>query len=643
MGSEKQWISLRVTSRNKEYFTQTLFTKPFYLVTIRIMKNILPLLSIVTLVTACDPVPRRTLSTDEKIADLYWIYSQYGENYAPLELKEKTFGINFEKLKQDYVEAAKKTTTNDEFYDLMFKFVAEFKDAHNSAALTNSSLPDRAQVAFLGFSGIRSGETLVVKKLLPTITKDSNFPIKTGDEITKIDGKNLKDLIKEELLPLRNLGSDEANITYHMNKLFTRVSTMNGLPKNKDAVISLKRGGDEYEFTIPWVVKDLHQFQAEQEKAKESQKTEAKQVEPRQSESNFLMFSDAMDSTLFKFNFVGFNGRIEKPVAILNKVMNGLRKKFADGFRMVDYVSEWSPMADSDETKAPLEILKDQRLVLTNAVYLSESKTYPAYIAPKKIYKDGEETEETKLIGYIYVDTFSPESDEEAVLKEFKATIMAMQSMGVSDLVIDTINNGGGSLVLGMKMAQLLSNKKVEMPKMQMRLSDSWMDQFQQESLHASSDAEGEYARRILVDMESAKKAGKRLSDPISAEMLAPFSIQANTDLKKPFKIVLLVNEMCASMCDIFAGILQDNQMATIVGSRTMGAGGNVVNYNQAPNSHLDLRQTESLILRKDGSYIENNGVTPEVVMAVNESAKDKYDDVLNKAIDILTGKPEKK
>jgi C-terminal processing protease CtpA/Prc len=603
-------------------------------------------LSFIATISACDPVPRRTLSTEEKIADLYWIYSQYGENYAPLEYKEKTLGINFEKLKTDYVEAAKKTTTNDEFYDLMFKFVAEFQDAHNSASLTNSSLPDRASVAFLGFSGIRNGDSLLVKKLLPTISKSSAYPIKTGDLITEIDGKKLKDAIKENLLPLRHLGNEEANYSFHMNKLFTRISTMNGLPKSADAILTVVRDKVTMKITLPWVTKDLFQFQAEQEKAKpktETAETDQK-VELKDSESNFLMFSDSLDSSLFKFNFVGFNGRIEKPVATIAKVMNNLRKHFADGFRMVDFVSEWTPVADTAVAKTPLELLKEERSIMSKAVYLSESKTFPAYIAPKKVYDSaGKETEITKLIGYVYVDTFSPESDEEEVLKEFKATLDAMQSMGVSDLVIDTINNGGGSLVLGMKMAQMLSSDKIEMPKMQFRLSDSWMDQFHTESLNASSDAEGEYARRILAEMELAKKAGKRLSEPYSAEILAPFSIQPNKDMKKPFKIVLLINEMCASMCDIFAGILQDNKMATVMGTRSMGAGGNVVNYNQAPNSHLDIRQTESLILRMDGSYIENNGVTPDKAIVVTESAKDKYSDVLTAATNLLIGKPETK
>jgi hypothetical protein len=79
-------------------------------------------------------------------------------------------------------------------------------------------------------------------------------------------------------------------------------------------------------------------------------------------------------------------------------------------------------------------------------------------------------------------------------------------------------------------------------------------------------------------------------------------------------------------------------QMATVIGARTMGAGGNGVDYNQAPNSHLDLRQRESLRVRKNLnsdqtlSYVENAGVEPEVEIKVNELAKTKYTDAIKKA-----------
>ena len=580
--------------------------------------------------TACDPVPRRTLSTEEKIADLYWIYSQFGENYAPLELKQRLFGFDYEKLKSRYIEDAKATQTNDEFYQLMMRFVGEFKDAHASAALTNASLPNRAQTAFLGFTGIRHGEVLLVKKLLPTISADSPYPIRLGDQIAKIDGVGLRDAIQRDLVPLRDLGHPEANVTFHMNRLFTRVSTVNGLPNRPDAVLTVIRDDKEFDVTLPWVMKDLVQFQTEQEKATE----DAKKTE------NFLMVTDDPSrSTLFKFNFVGFDGRIEMPFLRIQKVAQGIRKRFADGFRFIDHFASWElavdpKAAEDSESKTPMERLKERRSVPAGAVYLDGAKTYPAYVVPRKTGA------EKRLVGYILVDTFSPVAAEDEVIEEFKNTLASMQSLGVQHLVIDTLNNGGGSLILGMKMAQLLSSKKIELPKMQFRLSDSWLDQFERESLQGSSDAEREYARRLLSDLISQKQAGSRLSIPYSGEVLSPFTIQENTALEQPFEIVLLVNEMCASMCDIFAAILQDNKMAQILGTRTMGAGGNVVSHNQSPNSHLDLRQTESLVVRKQPnadlslSYIENFGITPDLEIQTQTMGKTRYQEVISKAFE---------
>ena len=586
----------------------------------------------------CDPVPRRTLTTEEKIADLYWIYSQFGENYAPLEMKQKLHGLDYEKWKADTIEAAKLTKTNDEFYQLMMKFVAGFKDAHTSASLTNSSLPNRAQVAFLGFGGYRHGDSLIVKKLLPTISKDSAYPVAVGDEILAINGLTLKDAIDRDLVPLRDLGNQEANYTFHMNKLFNRVSTVNGLPAESDAVLTVKRDDRKLTVKLPWVLRDLVQFRAEQDAA--TQKTKS---------GNFLMVSDDADPTrLFSFNFIGFDGKVLKPMEQIEKVTRGLRKKFSDGFRMIDSIAGWSPVDElataSIDAATPMERLKEVRAVPANAVYVDGSKTYPAYIVPAKVKTaDGTETREKRLVGYILIDTFSPSSDEDEVIAEFKNTLSAMQALGVQHLVLDTINNGGGSLVLGMKMAQLLSPSKIEMPKIQYRLSDSWLDQFETESLDARSDSEREYSRRLLARFLQQKDSGNRLSSIESAETLAPFSINENRDLEQPFKVVLLVNEMCASMCDIFAGILQDNEMATVMGARTMGAGGNVVAYNQAPNSHLELRQTESLIVRKNPnadqtpSYIENFGIEPEVEIKVSEMAKTKYVDAIKKAMSEVT------
>ncbi len=592
-------------------------------------RSIFALVGIVTLLAAlsgCDPVPRRTLTTEEKMADLFWVYSQFGENYAPLEYKQKKWGFDYERLKAETNDAAKATKTNDEFYGVVFKFVSTFKDAHSSAALTNSSLPDRATTAYLGFSGVRDGETLLVKDRLPTIADTSSYPIAKGDHILKIDGRDLRVAVNADLTVWRNLGSDEANFTYHANKLFTRVSTLNGLPTADNAVLTVKRGDQTFDVTLPWVKKDLYQFQAEQKKATDD--AAAAKKKKADASENFLMLSDGNGGVAFKFRFIGFDGRIELPAMTADSISRTLRTTVTDSFKFIDSFASWQLVATGEDTpeKTPEQVVREMRKVPDGAVFLTGAKVYPAYVA-----REGD-----NLVGTIYLDTFSPLETEPATITEFKETLQSFQTLGVSRIVIDMLNNGGGSLSLGFSLAQALSADHVELPGIQFRVSDSWLDQFETSSMQAKSDSEREISRRVYDDLKASRMRGDRLTPVMSSNVLAPFDFVPNTDLKSKFKVALLVNEMCASMCDIFSAMLQDDGLAIVVGTQTMGAGGNVVGYNQAPNSHFDVRQTESLIVRKDGSYIENVGVKPDVVVPVANYTASKYKEVRDAAVKAL-------
>lgn len=610
--------------------------------------------------SACDPIPRHVLTAQEKLADIAWIESTFRGNYAPLEYKEKRFGFSFDKAIAQYRKDAVQTKDNDEFYALLFRLVAQFGDAHTSGSLSSGSLPNRAQVAYLGFSGVREDEGLRVDTLLPTIKAGSDYPIQKDDLITQIDGKPLRQAVKDILLPWRNLGHDEANFTANVNQLFTRISTRNGLPDGNAITLTVvrrnnERGADQtLTISMPWVTKDLYQFRQEQKKAEDESKKAADAAKPepgkidpakaeedeKEAEENFLMMADDGGNLLFKFQFIGFNGRVQLPLLDLRAIDSKLRKSVTDGFRVVDLFSGWEGVYSEEKPKTPVQLMQEQRGLPKNPIFLSAGKTYPAFVTQEKTYDAaGKETTETKLVGTIYVDTFNPGVLPEVAIAQFRATLKQMAALGVEHLVIDTINNGGGNLVLGMQMAQALSPNKLDMIKMQFRLSDSWLDQFEAISMNGDNDTKRQIAHDTLGALLDALKAGKRLSDPISAEVLSPYAFEPNRDLDRPFKVAVLANEMCASMCDIFSAILQDNKLGIIVGSRTMGAGGNVVSYSQAPNSHLDLRQTESLFVRKDGSYLENNGVTPDVDVAVAKYSRSKYDEVRQAALKALLKK----
>lgn len=576
------------------------------------------------LLTACDPVPRRVLTTEEKLADLAWIYSQFGENYAPLEYKQKRLNFDYESVKAATNEAAKATTNNDEFYALAFKFVSTFQDAHASGTLTNATLPNRGMVAYTGFSGQRDGETLFVQNILPTIDPKTDYPILKGDRILQIDGRLLRAAVTEDLVPWRNLGNAEANFTYHANKLFTRVSTVNGIPAADNVTLRVKRGDKEFDVTLPWVKKDLYLFQVEQAKAKE----EADKKKPASaSDANLIKLKGESGEPELTFRLIGFDGRPEFPVITAESISRTLRKSVDAGFRFIDAFARWELVgAEKAEEKTIEERVREIRFVPEGAVFLTSAKVYPTYVA----------REESGLVGTILLDTFSPLETPQKTLAEFKQTLLDLQLLGAERVVIDMINNGGGSLLLGFQLAQALSAARVELPSIQFRVSDSWLDQFEKSSMNAKSDSEREISRRVFEDLKSTRQKGERLSPVYNSEVIAPFIVKLNDKIKKPFRIALVVNEMCASMCDIFAGMMQDAQLVTIVGTNSMGAGGNVVGYNQAPNSHFDVRQTESLILRKDGSYIENVGVKPDVEIAVANHTATKYKEVREAAIKAL-------
>ena len=216
-------------------------------------------------------------------------------------------------------------------------------------------------------------------------------------------------------------------------------------------------------------------------------------------------------------------------------------------------------------------------------------------------------------------------------------------------LVIDQLNNPGGSVFYLYALASNLSDQALETPKHKMSITPTQV---------ASCAALSGILNAIRSDSDAIKLIGERISGfPVSLQFINFYKgycelfleewkkgktmskphwiagvdkINPNiTHYTKP--ILVLINELDFSGGDFFPTIMQDNKRATIMGVRTAGAGGYVLGYS-FPNllGISNFRVTESLAYRVDQNPIENLGVSPDI------EAKLTVNDLQNNYVDYV-------
>jgi carboxyl-terminal processing protease len=83
---------------------------------------------------------------------------------------------------------------------------------------------------------------------------------------------------------------------------------------------------------------------------------------------------------------------------------------------------------------------------------------------------------------------------------------------------------------------------------------------------------------------------------------------------------VVLIDEGTASSAEIFAGALQDNERAKLVGTRTFGTGTVLASYPLSDGSAVLL--AVAMWLTPKGRVIWHQGITPDVEVKLPQDAK---------------------
>jgi hypothetical protein len=271
---------------------------------------------------------------------------------------------------------------------------------------------------------------------------------------------------------------------------------------------------------------------------------------------------------------------------------------------------------------------------LGRKIWKSTSSDFNAYI-----YQNSE----GRKIGFVRIPHYSGTESE----AEDFFNIISIFEEKTDALVIDQLNNPGGSVFYLYALSSVLSNKPLVLPKQRISITqeevafalvfksilETAADDYDATDLLGDS-MDGYPVTFELVNQLISYftffidqwEQGNFLTEPTylyGIENIQPIKnprfMGEVTPYTKP--ILFLVNSLDFSAGDFMPAILQDNNRVTVMGTRTAGAGG-FVNGGLYPN-RFGIQQftfTGSIAERPNGQPIENLGVTPDIEYQITET-----------------------
>ncbi len=250
------------------------------------------------------------------------------------------------------------------------------------------------------------------------------------------------------------------------------------------------------------------------------------------------------------------------------------------------------------------------------------------------------ENDEGRLIGYIRIPGYQG-SDAEAL--NFGMIIGYMEN-NTEALVIDQVNNFGGSANFLYSLASMLTMEPLKAPRERVKLTLSLVHKAIGRLKMIDEDLNRPDLKEVLKFWELKDRqqlliykhysqfivdewnAGQDLTGPIHMFRCADI-INPNPSYNYTKPILFLINELDISCGDIMPAILQDNQRAVLFGCKTAGAGGHVL-HTSFPNKHgiAEISYTGSILQRVSQEIIESVGVSPDIEYVITaEDVQNRY------------------
>lgn len=495
---------------------------------------------------------------DAKLSDFNQLVGFFQRNYGMDDWKDSQFSVSARKLKEKYLPLVtdEKVADLESFLNVLSKLTAEFKDAHVAFRRPSD------EQAFLGFFVQPIDDKAIIIKIKKEILTKEIFPFDIGDELVSLDGVLIPDLLSE-INQYSALGTPESTNNINHLLLTYKSGKFMPVPEGSTVVVGIvPKGYNEVVYIdLPWI------------------KSGSKLP-----------------------NIFPVDGSLSIPG-------NNIIPKVPDSPPpLLEITKKWDPynFKASIAFNAMNDISED---VLKNKVYadvsLVQSEPFKAFTFDVPVKGP---------LGYLELKTFGPANQQE-MLKKYKEVLKKL-SASTRGLIIDMRDNGGGSLFYGYSIASLLTDKPLEAPTFSVRISRNWILGYREWLSELTNLSLKATLESVLKNIEKAADEGKKFSpyQPLDGKKY----ILPDNEVNYTKPIVLLINERCFSMADIFAGIMKDNKRALLFGAKTAGAGGNVNEYGPLAFSEARVYITESIVQRSNGEIIENLGVKPDYERTVH-------------------------
>lgn len=503
---------------------------------------------------------------EDVMGTLYGMKSVYSAQYAPAAWKKKyaNYDLNEQFSKDLALVQNDKNFTMDAARSVFKDFISSMRDYHTSIQFVST------EAASLPFAVKSAGDRFFIVYIDRTKLTASSFPFSEGDEVVTFDGMATKDAVaalqNEFVQNVPETDKALAEISLTRRSMARGVHVPHG-----PVTVGIQRQGSKS------VVNQelIWDYTPEQ-------------IAPRAPSISFDQ-DDGLDkpraASIFHPMMSVLHQKVETPYDL------GARKTFTP-----DLGTKLWESGDDNEFYAY------------------------TYMTPER-----------KIIGFVRIPEYMANDYDKAV-SDFAKIIQRFQTT-TDAMVIDQVNNPGGSVFYLYTLASMLTDQPLHTPLHRMAITQKdvlnaltsklrWQKVTNDAQAKATIALEGgadgypvdyEFARfylaynQFIIDQWTE---GRTLSEPYwigGVNRINP----APVHYTKP--ILILTNHLDFSGGDFFPATLQDNNRVKILGSRTAGAGGYVLEQQVSNNVGIAaFRVTGSIAERLNGNPIENLGVKPD-------------------------------